>query len=118
MSAFTSSRPEPVKQPVSKLPITTTTTTVSTTSPTVIPPKSFKYYFSYYLQEVLEVLIFYVLYALLTNSTVFDAVKALKISCVVGIVSLLLEEYNPVGKSSLKAGLFTSIGAGAMKTHA
>jgi hypothetical protein len=77
--------------------------------------KDVKYYVNSYLREFLEIFIFYALYALLTGNSKFEIFKAIKIAGLVGIVSVILQEYNQSSHSNMKAGIFSLIGTSVLK---
>lgn len=66
------------------------------------------YYVKRYLQEILEAFIAYSIYNLLKEKT-YNIYKMLKVSLIIGAVTLFLEEYNEDYKKNIKNGLITSI---------
>lgn len=67
-----------------------------------------QFYIKRYFQEVLEAFIAYSLYKIITQ-TPHDIKKSIRLSFIIGLFTLALEEYNPSYKDSVKSGLNFSI---------
>lgn len=67
-----------------------------------------QFYIKRYFQEVLEAFIAYSLYKIITQ-TPYDITKSIRLSFTIGLFTLILEEYNPSYKDSVKSGLNFSI---------
>ena len=77
--------------------------------------KDYKYYILAYLQEVLEVMVFYVIYTMIAIDAKLDLKRGLVVACVVGLFSVLLEEYNPKIRENLRGGMVAAVGASSIK---
>jgi hypothetical protein len=73
-----------------------------------------KFHFFHYLEECFEAFIAFVIYSLLTNNSKFELKKAIKVSLLVGLITFLLETYNPEIKKNIKTGMMGSIGSNLM----
>jgi hypothetical protein len=72
------------------------------------PIKNIRYYMYRYLQEFLEAFVAIAIFSYLNGTINFT--KIINSSIIISIVTLILEEYNPAYKSSLKTGMISSIG--------
>lgn len=70
--------------------------------------KKTQFYIKRYLQEVLEAFLAYTLYKFITQ-TKYDIQNSIRLSFSIGLFTLILEEYNPSYKDSVKSGLNFSI---------
>ena len=68
-----------------------------------------------FVKETLEILVLYIIYAIVTDNSKFEFKKAVKVAVLLGLFSTCLEYYSPSLKGHVKVGLFSSIG-GAVKT--
>jgi hypothetical protein len=68
------------------------------------------FYFKMYIRECMEIFVFYVAYAYLTENKDFSIFKAIKVSLVLGGLSLMLEFYNSSLKKNMKNGFVASFG--------
>jgi hypothetical protein len=76
---------------------------------------SFKFYITRYIQEVLEAIITYSLYKLLIDAPI-NIKKMITICCIIGLFTLLLEEYNPKYKEGVKNGMIVTLGTQLVKS--
>lgn len=67
-----------------------------------------KYLFFRYIQEILEAFIAYGVYRLLTSKKIFYT-KALYMSFIIGLITLILEEYNSSYKDTVKNSIMITI---------
>ena len=67
-----------------------------------------------YIQEVIEAFIAIGLYSYITNN--FKLEKVFNMAIVVGAITLVLEEYDPKYKSSLKNGMIVAVGGTMIKS--
>jgi hypothetical protein len=72
------------------------------------------YYISRYIQEIAEALIAYSIYIYITNKTV-DLYHNIKIALFIGLITLVLEEYNPAYTKSIKSGVIMSVVSKSLK---
>lgn len=77
--------------------------------------KDIKYYLQRYLNEITEASILIVIIKLSTNNPI-DIKEVLFYSIIIGIITLILEEYNQSIYTRVKTGMQTSIGAVLMRT--
>jgi len=77
--------------------------------------KDYLYYTLSYSQEVFEVMVFYVIYTIVSIDAKLDLKRGLIVACVVGLFSVFLEEYNPKIRENLRGGMFATIGATVIK---
>jgi len=77
--------------------------------------KDIKYYFQRYLNEITEASVLIVIIKLSTNNPI-DIKEVLLYSIIIGIITLILEEYNQSIYNRVKTGMQTSIGAVLMRT--
>ncbi len=73
-----------------------------------------KYITLRYIQEILEAFVAYTLFKLISNKQIVFS-NTLRLSMVVGFVTLILEEYNTVYKNSIKNGILANIGSEFVK---
>jgi hypothetical protein len=75
-----------------------------------------QYYILYYIKEVFEAVVALIIYKVITSQDIMkDYKQIVKGSLIIGVVTTLLENYNPEYKRSLKSGLLTSISNAAVK---
>lgn len=85
------------------------------TSKTPEEDKNLRLYFFLFLQENCEILLVYIVYSILTNNSKFNMINSLKISAFIAGLMTLLDYYNPKLKSSIKSGVFSTIGSSLIK---
>lgn len=71
---------------------------------------SIKYYFFRYIQEIFEASIGLIVVVLLTKKQ-FSIQDFIRIVCIIGGVTLILEEYNLEYSDNIRQGIYFTIGA-------
>ena len=74
-----------------------------------------KYYFLRYINEVLESLIAYSIYSIINEGSRINVNKIIGMSMIIGLITLVLEEYNPIYKNTIKSGILMTIGSTLLK---
>lgn len=77
---------------------------------------NYTYYTFRYIQEVIEAFIAYSLFSILTDKKDNDIKKILFMSFFIGFLTLLLEEYDPSYKNTIKNGMLVGIGSQLVRT--
>ncbi len=77
---------------------------------------NYKYYVLRYIQEVIEAFIAYSLFNILSDNKDTNMKKILFMSFFIGFLTLLLEEYDPSYKNTIKNGMLVGIGSQLVKT--
>ncbi len=77
---------------------------------------NYQYYTFRYIQEVIEAFIAYSLFSILTDKKDTDIKKILFMSLFIGFLTLLLEEYDPSYKNTIKNGMLVGIGSQLVKS--
>ena len=77
---------------------------------------NYQYYTFRYIQEVIEAFIAYSLFSILTDKKDTDIKKILFMSFFIGFLTLLLEEYDPSYKNTIKNGMLVGIGSQLVKS--
>ena len=77
--------------------------------------KSIKYYTFRYIQEIIEAFIAYSIYVFIKTKSI-DIYNNIQIALVIGIITLLLEEYNPTYNKAVKTGLIMTSVSNAFKS--
>jgi hypothetical protein len=72
-----------------------------------------------YLNEVLEAFIAYTIYGLLTNSelSLQIIIKNVKVALCIGLLTFILENYNPKYKDTVKNGMMSTLGMQMVKNN-
>lgn len=76
-----------------------------------------QYYVYRYIQEICEAFVAYTLFFIVKNKSIktLDFKSTLYTSLFIGLVTLILEEYEPKYNSNLKTGMVVSIGTAFIK---
>lgn len=72
--------------------------------------KNFFYYIKRYFSEFLEALIALTLLSLFKKENTIDIQKNIKLALGIGVITLILEEYNPNFSSNIKSGISYTVG--------
>lgn len=78
--------------------------------------ETFKQHLLHYLNEVFEIFVSMLILVSITPKKEFDIVNITKMSLSIGLITFLIEIYNPNLKSSLKSGIVGSVGNGLVKS--
>ena len=77
--------------------------------------KKVKYFILRYIQEILEAFIAHSLFRLISDKP-FMFEKTFKMSLIIGVITLILEEYNSNYKNNIKSGIMINIGSQFVKS--
>ncbi len=77
---------------------------------------NYNYYIFRYIQEVIEAFIAYSLFNILSKNKDTDLQKILFMSFFIGFLTLILEEYDPSYKNTIKNGMLVGIGSQLVKS--
>lgn len=76
----------------------------------------YKYYISRYIQEIIEAFIALSLFSILTSKIENEFKNILFKSFFIGALTLLLEEYDPSYKNTIKNGMLVGVGSQLVKS--
>ncbi len=77
---------------------------------------NYKYYIFRYIQEVIEAFIAYSLFNILSDNKDVNTKKIIFMSFFIGFLTLILEEYDPTYKNTIKNGMLVGIGSQLVKS--
>jgi hypothetical protein len=77
--------------------------------------EAFKQHLLHYINEVFEIFVAMLILASLTPKKDIDLLTISKLSLVMGLITFLIEIYNPHLKSNLKSGIIGSVGNSVIK---
>lgn len=76
---------------------------------------TFKQNLLHYLNEVFEVFVSILILVCINPKKEFDIIYITSLSFAIGLITFLIEKYNPNLKTNLKSGMIGSIGTGLIK---
>lgn len=77
--------------------------------------EAFKQHLLHYINEVFEIFVAMVILVSMTPKKDIDLLNISKMAMIIGLITFLIEIYNPHLKSNLKSGIIGSVGNSVIK---